>query len=210
MTRQPRLPTQRRAPKRGRRERGFTLIEVMIAVGIITVGSLGILAMQTATIRGNSEARMMSIATQRNRTWFDRLERDALLWNRAGQEDAPRAFTRFLRDVTPGWRPPLVTPIDEPVAGASRWVSATADFAGRDLPSDAGAVFCTHIELEWAVVGDVLRARARTVYHRHNGSQFALSQQCSSSGAAITADLASATPSFRAVTSSALIRWRPL
>ncbi|MBX3248951.1 MAG: prepilin-type N-terminal cleavage/methylation domain-containing protein [Myxococcales bacterium] len=206
-----RHPVARRTRVRThRRERGFTLIEVMIAVGIITVGSLGILAMQTATIRGNSEARMMSIATQRNRTWFDRLERDALLWNRAGQEDAPRAFTRFLREVNTGWRPPLVVPIDEPVAGASRWLSATADFAGRDMPTDAGAVFCTHVELEWAVVGDVIRARSRTVFHRQNGTQFALSQQCSSNAAAITADLASATPSFRAVTSSTLIRWRPL
>ncbi len=193
-----------------RRTSGFTLIEVMIAVGIITVGSLGILAMQSATIRGNAEARQMSMATQRTRTWMDRLERDALMWNRAGAEATNRNQTRFLQNVTaPTALPVFAAPV--PAAESTgALLRPGASFAGIDVEDAAGPVYCTHVELTWAVQGELIRARVRTSFHRQTGTQHALSTQCSTNAAAVTADLASATPSFRAVTATTLIRWRPL
>ncbi len=193
-----------------RRERGFTLIEVMIAIGIITVGSLGILAMQSATIRGNAEARQMSMATQRTRTWMDRLERDALRWNLAGAQPANREPTLFLDHVTAPTATPVFvapTPVTESTGALMR---SGASFAGLDVEDEDGPVYCTHIELTWAVQGELIRARVRTTFHRQTGTQFALSTQCASNAEAITADLASATPSFRAVTATTMLRWRPL
>ena len=83
-------------------------------------------------------------------------------------------------------------------------------FAGLDVEDEDGPVYCTHIELTWAVQGELIRARVRTTFHRQTGTQFALSTQCASNAEAITADLASATPSFRAVTATTMLRWRPL
>ena len=194
-----------------RRQRGFTLIEVMIAVGIITVGSLGILAMQSATIRGNSEARMMSMATQRTNTWISRLERDALMWNVSGPAPANRVNTRFLTDVSAPTAVPVFVP-PASVADGSQILRPGASFAGLDVEDANNPTYCTHIELSWAVQGELIRARVRTVFHKANGTQFGLLATCSApaTAAAISADLASATPNFRAVTSTSLLRWRPL
>jgi prepilin-type N-terminal cleavage/methylation domain-containing protein len=195
--------------RRTKRE-GFTLIEVMIAVGIITVGSLGILAMQSATIRGNAEARQMSIATQRTRTWMDRLERDALSWNRSGVEPANRFGTRFLQNVTPPTAIPVFAPPDPVDEATGALMRSGASFAGIDVEDAAGPVYCTHIELSWAVQGELIRARVRTTFHRQNGEEFALSTSCTTNADAVSANLASATPDFRAVTATSLLRWRPL
>ena len=52
-------------------EAGFTLLEVMIAITILTVGLLAVAGMQTAAIRGNDNAYRVTEST----TWAqDRLE----------------------------------------------------------------------------------------------------------------------------------------
>ncbi len=43
-------------------EKGFTLIEVIIAMGIFSIGILGVMAMQVEAIRGNSDASRRSQA----------------------------------------------------------------------------------------------------------------------------------------------------
>ena len=53
------------------REAGFTLLEVIIAISILTVGLLGVATMQTAAIRGNDAAYRITESV----TWAqDRLE----------------------------------------------------------------------------------------------------------------------------------------
>lgn len=197
-------------PRIRRRERGFTLIEVMISVGIITVGSLGILAMQTATIRGNAEARQLSMATQRTRTWIDRLERDALMWNQQGPDPSNRLLTRFLQTVTAPTALPTFMPPAAVNDATGALLRSGADFAGRDVEDEVGPTYCTHVELTWAVQGELIRARVRTAFHRQTGNAFAIATQCATNAAAVTADLASATPNFRAVTATTLLRWRPM
>jgi len=46
-------------------ERGFTLIEVIVALAILTIGILSVNAMQTASVRGNMTANNITIAS----TW---------------------------------------------------------------------------------------------------------------------------------------------
>ena len=43
--------------------RGFTLIEVMIAMMVLTIGILGMMTMQTSAITGNYKASTMTIAS---------------------------------------------------------------------------------------------------------------------------------------------------
>jgi type IV pilus assembly protein PilV len=53
------LPRSRIAPK----QIGFTLIEVLIAIFLLTVGLLGTAALTTGVIRGNNASRNMTTAT---------------------------------------------------------------------------------------------------------------------------------------------------
>ena len=83
-----------RKQDRSTRESGFTLLEVIIAISILTVGLLAVASMQTAAIRGNSFA---SQATE-SITWAqDKLE-DLMALNYAavvngGPETTPDNYT---------------------------------------------------------------------------------------------------------------------
>ena len=58
-------------------EKGFTLLEVLVALLIFAVGILGVYAMQISSIKGNSKGRQVSEATNDG---ADRIER-LLSWN---------------------------------------------------------------------------------------------------------------------------------
>lgn len=60
MTEMPSLPVGR--PARRSHSRGFTLIEVLIAIVILSIGVLGALGMQVNAIRMNKEVRYQSVA----------------------------------------------------------------------------------------------------------------------------------------------------
>jgi prepilin-type N-terminal cleavage/methylation domain-containing protein len=49
--------------KKHRKEKGFTLLEVMIAIAILSFGILAIASMQTSTINGNSVATRLTEGT---------------------------------------------------------------------------------------------------------------------------------------------------
>jgi type IV pilus assembly protein PilV len=63
--------TTETAIRRSKKDEGFTLIEVMVAISIFAVGMLAVAAMQTSAIRVNSSAGQISELS----TWgVDRLE----------------------------------------------------------------------------------------------------------------------------------------
>ena len=102
----------RRAPSRRRsvrRRAGYTLIEVMMALGVLTAGAVGLMAMTQASTRGNMEAREMTVATQLTQRWMERLRRDAMNWTASSRTLNPLqlANTTYLRTV--------------PNPGAGRW-----------------------------------------------------------------------------------------
>ena len=49
--------------RKKRREKGFTLVEVMIAIAILTFGILAVASMQTSSIYGNSVANRLTEGT---------------------------------------------------------------------------------------------------------------------------------------------------
>lgn len=51
------------SPNQGRHDRGFTLIEVLVAICILTVGLLGVAAMQGSASRNNTFSDSRTIAT---------------------------------------------------------------------------------------------------------------------------------------------------
>ena len=75
--RQREVAVKPRRRARSARARGFTLIEVMVALGVMTVGVFGLIALQLYTIRSNSHARQLGIATQIAQQWIERIKQDA-------------------------------------------------------------------------------------------------------------------------------------
>jgi len=78
----------------GREQYGFTLIEVLIALLVLSIGLLGLAALQTSGLRSSQMARMRTTATQLAYDISDRMRA-----NRAGM--ARHAYTIAANDPDP-------------------------------------------------------------------------------------------------------------
>lgn len=161
-----------RTNRRNARARGFTLIEVMMALTVLTIGILGIISMQKSSIVANREAQQYTVATQIARTWVDRLHRDAVMWT------APNAFvstadignTMWLNTVNTRSYPNWFLPIQSTATGPVE--SPAFDRFGRDVSMVNAAtlatdtVYCTHIRLRWVYTNDLVRAEVRVFWRK--------------------------------------------
>jgi prepilin-type N-terminal cleavage/methylation domain-containing protein len=129
--------------------RGYTAVEVMLAMTVLLIGSAGVMTMQKASIQSNLDARKLDIANSIAHDWLERLSADATQWtlpaiptnltNNIGN-------TTWLRFYNTGWFLPAI-PGGYPAAEGN---SPAFDILGRDLAAaDApNAVFCTHVKLD--------------------------------------------------------------
>lgn len=140
---------------------GFTLIEVMIAIGIMTVGSLGILAMHQGVSQANRAANEMNTALAITDRWIERIERDALTWTEEGETSPTLSGTNYLAPLsttvtTSNW-------IRPPVVGTD---SYGFDHFGNDLGTGLPLKYCTNIQLSWLRLGNSARVDIRTYWYR--------------------------------------------
>jgi prepilin-type N-terminal cleavage/methylation domain-containing protein len=137
-----------RRPTR-RAERGYTAIEVMLAMTVLLISSAGVMSMQKAAIQGNVDARKLDVANSIARTWLDRLATDSETWN---------SLTTGLTQTT--WLGPMydtglfMTPtvVQQTMSSVQ---SPAFDILGRDLfnaANDPTTVFCTHIKVDHMAV----------------------------------------------------------
>lgn len=148
--------------KRLRREqRGYTMIEVMMALGLLAVGATGIVAMEKAAVVGNAAARSVATATALGERWIERLRADAMVWN----STAPLSDlddTRWLKTVTltPGiWTQPVEVPGE---------AAPYADPLGADLilAADPSPVaYCTHVMYR-QITPKMINATVRVTWRR--------------------------------------------
>ncbi|MBI2898057.1 MAG: prepilin-type N-terminal cleavage/methylation domain-containing protein [Deltaproteobacteria bacterium] len=71
-----------------KRQSGYTLIEVMMALTVLAIGAAGIFALQSVAIRGNSDAQDITAATNVARWWIELIKTDAVQWNFPGPTPA--------------------------------------------------------------------------------------------------------------------------
>lgn len=121
--------------------RGYTMVEVMMALALLAVGAAGVVAMEKAAVVGNAGARSTATGTALAERWVERLRADSMVWNTL-TPTSDINDTRWLKTVklTPGiWTLPTIAPGQ---------ASPYADPLGADiiLGSDASPVaYCTHI-----------------------------------------------------------------
>lgn len=145
-----------------RTQSGFTLVEVMISIGIMTVGSLGILAMHQGVTYANRSAHEMNTALAIAEGWVQRIERDSLFWTRRGPASAELSNdTAYLRGLagtttTTGWFTPAPADPDE---------SFGFNHFGNDV---VGGIpkYCTNLRASWLRQGSSARVDIRVFWYR--------------------------------------------
>ena len=125
----------RRARSRRRSARGYTLVELMMALALFSVAILGIISMQKITVASSFHAKNLSTAQRIAQAWAGQLEMEASQW-RSG---APSGF--LSGDGT--WQ--------RPSYNKARQFGAAFDVLGNPVDDDslARARFCTHVRLSW-------------------------------------------------------------
>lgn len=143
------------------RARGYTMIEVMMALGLLAVGATGIIAMEKAAVLGNATARSVATATALAERWVERLRADAMLWNTTTPL-SDIGETRWLKNVTltPGiWTLPTIVPGQ---------ASPYADPLGADIilaNDDAPVGYCTHVMYR-QITPKMINATVRVTWRR--------------------------------------------
>jgi type IV pilus assembly protein PilV len=155
-------------PRRARKRAGYTLIEVMMAIAIITASSVALLGLQEIVVRGNMDARQMTTATTITRTSLELLRLDALCWTQsypsAGTVSFGTGCRGFLRDA------PIAA-----TAAATAWapfgrtaaaVEHAYDYQGRATATTAEMFYCVESRYAWVYPGQLLRADVRVWWVR--------------------------------------------
>jgi prepilin-type N-terminal cleavage/methylation domain-containing protein len=138
---------------------GFTLVEVMIALGVMTIGGMSIIAMQQQTTRANVHARDMTIATTIAQTQLERLKLETLAWNQVttipATDLAQTVLLKSIVNSTPGSFMSIV-PRNETNGASTRTISNAFSYYGTDMDlSGAPAAtlaqvrFCASYRLSW-------------------------------------------------------------
>ena len=132
-----------------RAARGYSLVEVMVAMAVLGVGASGIYGLQTVVAKSNLHSRNLATATRIAEAWVDRLQQDSLLWNHPiDASDAVRddraSDTRWLTNVTGQWFKPATI-----VDATGAVLSAGFDPFGADLQGEGAESFCVNVRLSW-------------------------------------------------------------
>lgn len=154
--------------RRRSQRQGFTLVEVMVSLGVMTIGAMAILGMQQQIIRANIHARQLTTATQIAQNVIERLKLDGVSWTTPGVPTSD-----YLKNVTPGaigafQTLPFVTMNK---GGNTRFWSNAFDYYGDDLDTTAGApanlYYCASYRLSFVYSNNrIIRADVRVWWPR--------------------------------------------
>lgn len=131
-----------------RRARGYTVIEVIMALAVLTLGAAGVIAMQKATLISNTQARNLATANTLAQGWVERLRVDSLAWTDTGYPGIPSNLpsTKWLNNVGVGWFSPAATIATVSPTGTSPADIMGADIYGADL-GNVNPAFCSQARL---------------------------------------------------------------
>lgn len=152
--------------------KGFTVIEIMIAVAITAFGFAAIFSLQIGSMQGNISSRDLASGTNLAERYAEVLRRDALMWT-----NGPAQTTVYPANRNQGQGGQLATNYLTKAQG--QWHSMTAfpvDHNGEPFVDDdaqngsqlARQRFCVHYRLD-ALAGNydgVMAARVRAIWPR--------------------------------------------
>jgi prepilin-type N-terminal cleavage/methylation domain-containing protein len=149
---------------------GYTLVEIMMSLAVLTIGVMGMVGMQKVSISSNQHAKNLAIATHIGEAWLDELSADASQWNTTGDF----AETTWLVNV--GAEDGPAGAWFRPAYSSTRRFGPAFDALGspvatEDIPDDAH--FCSDLRLTWLYRqvgakegGGLIRAEVRVFWRR--------------------------------------------
>jgi hypothetical protein len=163
------------AQHQARTKRAYTVVELVMAMAVMTIGLAGIVAMQKVTIASNMNAKNVAIATHIGQSFLDELASEAHTWT------ARNGFTRtaWLQEVVAeGLEPVWFVPSYEQTRRMGEAFDALGSVVAPDDVHD-NAHFCVHLRLSWLARetnagksgAGLLRAEAR-VYWKREGISY--------------------------------------
>jgi prepilin-type N-terminal cleavage/methylation domain-containing protein len=190
-----------RAHWRRARQRGYTLVELMMALALFAVAVVGIIAMQKITVVSNAHAKNIAMAQRIAQAWAGQLEMDGTAWRTA-------FGTGWLNDAHVWQRPAYI---------AARSFGGAFDALGNPISDnqESQARFCTHVRMFWlyppamAVGGNaMLRAEIRVFWLKDGEVPLdSVTSMCSASQTAVQASaIGLATERYRFVYQTVGIR----
>ena len=155
--------------RRQAKVRAYTVVEVMVALAVLTIGTAGVIAMQKSTLLGNTRARDLATASAIAATWAERLREDGMQWTSiAGVSSI--ANTKWLNVVADDF--PTVVGSEgvwiRPAAFQAEGISPQANVQGLDTITQAEAAYCTNIRLT-QLLPTMIRAEIRVFWLRTLG-----------------------------------------
>lgn len=163
------------------RREGFTLVEVIVSLGVMTIGALALVGMQQQTTRANVRAREMTTATQIAQNVIERLKLESLAWSTitvTPGEDLKNSD--LLLAVTNSAAAGFVTLAPRPSASAGARVLGNAfDNFGMDVDTTSASAaqlaqvrFCASYRLTWIYANQrAMRADVRVWWSKEAPSR---------------------------------------
>jgi len=139
--------------RRRKNHRGYTAVEVLVAMTLFAIGAAGVIGMQRATVQGGEDARRLDTGTNIANEWVGRLQRDATQWTQPSALNPTTNninLTRWVQQVnTAACNPPaFCTPQPDPAT--PQGFSYAFDIFGRDLdPATNKATYCVQYRMWW-------------------------------------------------------------
>ncbi len=124
-----------------RRNRGFSLVEVMVAVVVICIGLLGIAKMQAMSVAATNMSRQRSLAAMQAASIASAMHSNRQYWN--------NVLPNFVVNISGAWNAPTVTVQGDPSTILQAQITADLGALGACVSSSSTATLptCTPAQL---------------------------------------------------------------
>ena len=160
---------------RTRVQRGYTAVELMMAISIFGIGVASIISMEKVTAVSNQHAKNLAIATHIAESWLDMLSTDAVAWNHPATGDPTPSdigqtawlqFVKPLQDASGGW----FLPADSAAFDFGPGFDALGNHVNLAL-NPGNVAFCSNLRVSWinqptADGNGLIRAEVRVFWLR--------------------------------------------
>ena len=164
---------------------GYSLVEVLIAVVVTTVGLLALINLQVGTLHAVNSSKNLTLATNMAEHFLESLKAEGVAWNTDATVMLTQTATfprlRFVGNPVEGggsgWlRAYLSTGLDKRV-GPMGNDSLMDNGIFSEVPGARNRSFCLHYRLTWVVPDYLIRADVRALWLR-NEADVSLYQDC--------------------------------